>query len=57
MYLVVVIFSVHDNQSSPFVCLCDHCIVYFDLVLDVRYMCLLCVVLSLLSECCNCLSF
>jgi len=31
VYLVVVILSVYDNQSSPFVCLCDHCIVYFDI--------------------------
>ena len=35
MYLVVVILSVYDNQSSTFVCLSDHCIVYFDFVLDV----------------------
>ena len=34
MYLVVVIFFVYDNQGSSFVCLCDHCIVFLDVVLE-----------------------
>jgi len=35
VYLVVVILFVYDNQGFSFVCLCDHCIVFLDLVLDV----------------------
>jgi len=30
-----VVLSVYNNQGFAFVCLCDNCIVFFDLVLDV----------------------
>jgi len=35
MYFVVVDLFVYDNNSFPFVSLCDHCIVLIDLVVNV----------------------